>query len=67
MATQKPESATPTPTSEPALSEANGALTARRSDALEAELAMLEAILPPRTEGSQSAPVDPATDGGGTV
>jgi len=67
MATQKPESATPTPTPEPALSEANGTLTARRSDALEAELAMLEAILPSRTEGSQPAPVDPATDGGGTV
>jgi len=41
---------------------------ARRSDALEAELAMLEAILPPKTVGStQPAPVDPETDRGGSV
>ena len=67
MATQKPESATPTPSSEPAPSEANGLLPVRRSDALEAELAMLEAILPSGGEGSaQPKPVDPASDRGGT-
>jgi hypothetical protein len=66
MATQKPESTTPTPTPEPALSEANGTVPARRSDALEAELAMLEAILPSDAEGAQRKPVDPASDRGGT-
>ncbi|HEY7027594.1 MAG TPA: hypothetical protein VH438_08320 [Gemmatimonadales bacterium] len=59
MATQKPESATPIPNPEP--------VPVRRSDALEAELAMLEAILPQGGEGSaQPKPVDSASDRGGT-
>jgi hypothetical protein len=58
MASHEPASPTPTPKPTPA--------PTRRSDALEAELAMLEAILPPKTEGSaQPAPVDPAQDRGG--
>jgi hypothetical protein len=67
MATQKPDQNQPGPAPKPALSEANGPVPARRSDALEAELAMLEAMLPPKADGSaQPAPVDPPKDREGT-
>jgi len=40
-----------------------GSQPAPRSEALEAELAMLEAMLPPEAESSaRPAPVDPPTD-----
>jgi hypothetical protein len=59
MATQKPDSTTPVPAPKP--------VPAPRSEALEAELAMLEAILPPEAEGSaQPTPVDPPKDSGGS-
>ena len=59
MTTPKPDSPTPVPAPKPA--------PTRRSEALEAELAMLEAILPPETEGSvQPAKVDAPTDRGET-
>jgi hypothetical protein len=55
MPSQKSASPESTPGSKPA--------PAPRSEALEAELAMLEAMLPPEAEGSaQPAPVDPPTD-----
>ena len=58
MADQKPQSSTPTPTTQP--------VPARRSDALEAELAMLEAILPQGGDGiARPKPVDTANEGGG--
>ena len=63
MATEKPDHNQPVPAPKPALSEANGPAPTRRSEALEVELAMLEAILPPETEGSaQPARVDPSKD-----
>lgn len=52
MGTQKPDSPEPVPAPKPALSVANGPVPAPRSEALEAELAMLEAILPPEAKGS---------------
>lgn len=52
MVTQKPDSPKPIPAPEP--------VPAPRSDALEAELGMLEAILPP--ELKQPVPVDPPKD-----
>lgn len=48
MATQKPDSPQPVPALKP--------VPAPRSEALEAELAMLEAILPPEAKGSDSPP-----------
>ncbi len=58
MATQKPDSPAPVPPVTP---------IPTRSEALEAELAMLEAILPPKANGStQPAPVDPPKDSGET-
>jgi len=60
MAPEKPDTPSPDAGTTP--------VPARRSDALEAELAMLEAILPPKTVAStQPAPVDPETDRGGGV
>jgi hypothetical protein len=57
MATPKPDSPEPVPAAKP--------VPASRSEALEAELAMLEAILPPKANGSaQPAPVDPPKDSG---
>ena len=59
MATQKPDQNQPGPAAKP--------VPTRRSDALEAELAMLEAMLPPEAEGSaRPAPVDPPKDRDGT-
>jgi hypothetical protein len=55
MATQKPDSPSPLPDPAP------------RSEALEAELATLEAILSRLTKGSgQPSPVDPPEDRGDT-
>jgi hypothetical protein len=62
MATQKSDSPEPTATK-----PAKGPAPSARSEALEAELAMLEAMLPAETERpAQSTRVDPATDCGGT-
>ena len=56
------DSPAPTPKSEP---DPGRPTTPPRSAALEAELAMLEAILPHDTEGApQPPPVDPASDRG---
>jgi hypothetical protein len=75
MAIQKPDLPEPVgPAPKPALpvlsvgegSEANGTAPSPRSEALEAELAMLESMLPPEAERSaQPARVEPATDRGG--
>jgi len=55
MATQKPDSPAPHPVPAP------------RSEALEAELAMLESILLPQPkDAAQPSPVDPPQDRGGT-
>jgi len=55
MATQQPDSPDPLPAPAP------------RSEALEEELAMLEAILPPKAKSSaQQSPVDPPKDRGDT-
>jgi hypothetical protein len=66
MAPQKPDSPNPVAAPKPALSVANGPAPSPRSEALEAELAMLEAMLPAETERSaQPTRVDPAKDRGG--
>jgi hypothetical protein len=58
MAPQKPDSTTPVPVRTP--------VPASRSEALEAELAMLEAMLPSEAERSaQPTRVEPANDRGG--
>jgi hypothetical protein len=58
MAPQKPDSPKPVAVPKP--------VPAPRSEALEAELAMLEAMLPPEAERSaQPNRVDPAKDRGG--
>ena len=58
MAPQKPDSPNPVAAPKPAPSP--------RSEALEAELAMLESMLPPEAERSaQPNQVDPARDRGG--
>jgi hypothetical protein len=57
MTTPKPDSPTPVPAPKP--------VQKPRSEALEAELAMLEAILPPEAEGSaQPTREDPSKDRG---
>jgi hypothetical protein len=62
MATQQSDSPEPVDVPAPALSAAKG-----RSEALEVELAMLEAILPTERQGAaQPAGVDPPTEGGDT-
>lgn len=67
MTPQKPDSTTPAPAPKAALSVANGLAQSPRSDALEAELAMLESILPAKADRSaQPNRVDPATDRGDT-
>lgn len=54
MTAQKPDSPEPLPAAAP--------VPAARSEALEAELAMLEAILPPNADRvAQTTRVDPAT------
>ena len=64
MATPKPDSPEPSPVT---LSEAKGPVPAPRSEALEGELAMLEAILARLTKGAdQPSPVDPPKDRGDT-
>jgi len=58
MAPQKPDSTTPVP--------AHTSVPTPRSEALEAELAMLEAMLPAEAErNAKPNRVDPATDRGG--
>lgn len=60
MAPQKPDSTKPVP--------AQTSVPTPRSEALEAELAMLEAMLPAEAESSaQPTRVDPANDRGGAV
>jgi len=59
MTTPKSDSPTPVPAAKQ--------VPTRRSEALEAELAMLEAILPPETGGSaQPVKVEPPKDSGDT-
>jgi hypothetical protein len=66
MAPQKSDSPEPVTAAKPALSGANGPSPSPRSEALEAELAMLEAMLPVEAERSaQPTPVAPANDRGG--
>lgn len=74
MAPQNPDSPNPVADPKPALpvlsvgegSAVNGPAPSPRSEALEAELAMLEAMLPAEAERTaQPAPVDPAADRGG--
>ena len=67
MKTPKPDSPTPVPAPKHDASVAKAPVPVPRSEALEAELAMLEAILPSEAEGStQPVKVDPPTDRGGT-
>jgi hypothetical protein len=68
MAAQQSDSPEPPAAAKPAQGVANAPVVpASRSEALEAELAMLEAILPPEAERpAQPTRVDPPSDRGDT-